>query len=189
MGRKKSEGEIKSHQQHLLMAPSEIEAIDDWAFEHRIRSRGEAIRRLAQMGRVADELVPEILRTMLNFQNPDDDPLLYLKDRQLILVRVAALVLQMAPIGRGKDFLRGLGLQQDLSEQLSKMDLTSAPDQRIVADWLRALSGQDDPRSEATKSEGEPTPSRSAPEPASPRPLIRRSSKKLVRPEKPKKSP
>lgn len=50
MARKKSEGEIRSHQQHLLMAPSEVEAIDDWAFANRIRSRGDAIRRLCQIG-------------------------------------------------------------------------------------------------------------------------------------------
>lgn len=59
MGRKKSEGEIKSHQQHLLMAPSEIEAIDDWSFKHRIRSRGEAMRRLIQIGLATTERLPE----------------------------------------------------------------------------------------------------------------------------------
>lgn len=34
----------------VLMSGSEIKAIDDWRFAHRIGSRGEAIRRLAARG-------------------------------------------------------------------------------------------------------------------------------------------
>ena|ERR1700722_4799034 len=34
----------------LLMAPSELRAIDDWMFANRLRSRGEAIRRLIERG-------------------------------------------------------------------------------------------------------------------------------------------
>lgn len=33
-----------------MMTPSEVKAVDDWSFEQRIRSRGEAIRRLIQLG-------------------------------------------------------------------------------------------------------------------------------------------
>src|ERR1700674_3828511 len=32
------------------MTPNELEALDDWAFANRIRSRGEAIRRLIEAG-------------------------------------------------------------------------------------------------------------------------------------------
>ncbi len=32
------------------MSDDELKALDDWAFTHRIRSRGEAIRRLIQIG-------------------------------------------------------------------------------------------------------------------------------------------
>jgi hypothetical protein len=42
---------------HLLMAPSELKAIDDWGFAHRIRSRGEAIRRLIDLS--LDSTSPE----------------------------------------------------------------------------------------------------------------------------------
>lgn len=41
--------EIKSHQQHLLMTPTEVKDIDDWRFANRIGSRGEAIRQLCRM--------------------------------------------------------------------------------------------------------------------------------------------
>ena len=34
----------------VLMTPSELSALDDWAFANRVRSRGEAIRRLVQAG-------------------------------------------------------------------------------------------------------------------------------------------
>jgi hypothetical protein len=39
----------------LLMTPSELKALDDWAFANRIRSRGEAIRRLIEAGLNATE--------------------------------------------------------------------------------------------------------------------------------------
>lgn len=35
---------------HLVMSPSEVEALDDWRAEKRIWSRSEAIRRLVKEG-------------------------------------------------------------------------------------------------------------------------------------------
>ena len=34
----------------LVMRASELREVDDWSFAHRIRSRGEAIRRLIKLG-------------------------------------------------------------------------------------------------------------------------------------------
>ena len=42
--------EMKSERVTTMMTPSEVNAIDDWSFAQRIRSRGEAIRRLIEMG-------------------------------------------------------------------------------------------------------------------------------------------
>lgn len=42
--------ELKSERVTTMMTPSEVKAVDDWSFESRIRSRGEAIRRLIQLG-------------------------------------------------------------------------------------------------------------------------------------------
>lgn len=47
--------ELKDQRVVTMMSPSELEAIDDWMFKNRIRSRGEAIRRLCQMAILADE--------------------------------------------------------------------------------------------------------------------------------------
>lgn len=38
--------EKKDQRVTIMMSPSELQQLDDWAFEARIRSRGEAIRRL-----------------------------------------------------------------------------------------------------------------------------------------------
>jgi hypothetical protein len=46
----KIDDELKDQRVHLLMSPSELKAIDDWSFSQRIRSRGEAIRRLVVLG-------------------------------------------------------------------------------------------------------------------------------------------
>jgi hypothetical protein len=45
-----SDDELKDQRVHLLMTASELKAVDDWSFEQRIRSRGEAIRRLIALG-------------------------------------------------------------------------------------------------------------------------------------------
>lgn len=42
--------EPKDQRIPILMSASELKAIDDWSFEQRIRSRGEAIRRLVVLG-------------------------------------------------------------------------------------------------------------------------------------------
>lgn len=42
--------ELKSERVTTMMTPSEVEAIDDWSFENRIRGRAEAIRRLIEAG-------------------------------------------------------------------------------------------------------------------------------------------
>lgn len=42
--------EIKSERITILLAPSELKELDDWSFDRRIRSRGEAIRQLLALG-------------------------------------------------------------------------------------------------------------------------------------------
>lgn len=42
--------EPKSERVTIMMTPSDVEAVDDWSFANRIRSRGEAIRRLVFLG-------------------------------------------------------------------------------------------------------------------------------------------
>lgn len=46
--------ELKDQRIPIMMSESEVQALDDWSFNHRIRSRGEAIRRLCQIGLVTD---------------------------------------------------------------------------------------------------------------------------------------
>lgn len=55
--------ELKTERVQLMMAPSEVKDIDDWSFENRIRSRGEAIRRLIQLGLEAAKVSAEESRS------------------------------------------------------------------------------------------------------------------------------
>jgi hypothetical protein len=68
-----------------MMSPSELEAIDDWMFAIRIRSRGEAIRRLCQIGINFDRSAGKLLGTSMagsasttkaatDFENSVNDP-------------------------------------------------------------------------------------------------------------------
>ncbi|MBL8578115.1 MAG: hypothetical protein JNK47_12885 [Mesorhizobium sp.] len=59
--------ELKDQRVVTMMSPRELDAIDEWMFANRIRSRGEAIRRLCQIGMVQkarDELLLRCLAEM-----------------------------------------------------------------------------------------------------------------------------
>jgi hypothetical protein len=43
----------------VMMTADEVKAIDDWSFERRIRSRGEAIRQLVRLGIKASAKKPK----------------------------------------------------------------------------------------------------------------------------------
>jgi hypothetical protein len=45
-----SPGPKKDKRVPLMMTEAELKAVDDWAFERRIRSRGEALRQLIALG-------------------------------------------------------------------------------------------------------------------------------------------
>ena len=42
--------QLKTERVQILMSAADLKAVDDWAFAQRLRSRGEAIRRLMELG-------------------------------------------------------------------------------------------------------------------------------------------
>ena len=50
-------GEMKTERITTMMSPGEVQALDDWAFANRIRSRSEAIRRLIEAGLKAGDKI------------------------------------------------------------------------------------------------------------------------------------
>lgn len=56
--------ENKTQHLHILMAPSEVVAIDDWGFKNRIRTRGEAIRRLCHLALSFDQDRQQLTRSL-----------------------------------------------------------------------------------------------------------------------------
>lgn len=49
---KKESSDLLDQRVAVMMSKAELEMIDDWSFANRIRSRGEAIRRLVTAGMV-----------------------------------------------------------------------------------------------------------------------------------------
>ena len=47
--------ESRSVRINLMLTPGEVNAIDDWSFANRVRTRSEAIRTLIQRGMAAGE--------------------------------------------------------------------------------------------------------------------------------------
>ncbi|MDX0622434.1 hypothetical protein GHK50_29800 [Sinorhizobium medicae] len=61
----KDDKEPKDQRIPIMMTASEVRQIDDWSFAQRIRSRGEAIRRLCHIGLNAEEkldMVAELIQ-------------------------------------------------------------------------------------------------------------------------------
>lgn len=63
--------ETKDIRVTILMAPSELKEVDDWSFEQRIRSRGEAIRRLLRVGIAAEPILRDLLRLIEHLNDPE----------------------------------------------------------------------------------------------------------------------
>jgi hypothetical protein len=61
--KKKPEDELKNQRIPIMMTEAELKLIDDWSFKNRIRSRGEAIRRLCNIGVFASDELPGIHST------------------------------------------------------------------------------------------------------------------------------
>lgn len=64
--KKKPEGELKDQRVPIMMSEAELKAIDDWSFENRIRSRGEAIRRLCHLGISVEGHRRELIKVVMD---------------------------------------------------------------------------------------------------------------------------
>jgi hypothetical protein len=65
--------ELKTIKFQLMLAQSEADAIDDWSFKNRIRTRAEAIRRLCQIGLAVDAKMEEIFHQNLDILGANVD--------------------------------------------------------------------------------------------------------------------
>lgn len=61
--------EPKDQRIPIMMSASEVEAIDDWSFKHRIRARSEAIRRLCSIALSIDARSEELTDDVGNMPN------------------------------------------------------------------------------------------------------------------------
>ncbi|GEM_PF-2124869 len=77
------EKELKDQRVTIMLTPSELKAVDDWSFEHRIRSRGEAIRQLIDAGLTIPDLAAE-LSFNVSSDVPSDHPELVATSRALM---------------------------------------------------------------------------------------------------------
>lgn len=73
MADKPKQDEQKTERFNMFMSPSEMKAIDDWAWENKIRSKSEAVRRLCQIALLTEPLVNELPRLWHDVQQADID--------------------------------------------------------------------------------------------------------------------
>ena len=160
----------------MMMSPAEAEALDEWGFRHRIRSRAESIRRLCQIGLLFEAEYPKVLRRALDltsamtsntkeldsaFETSKSKSELYepfLKSRAKnadllagLLFEIATKVALIMPIAGGKSIDRDLDLYKEMKELVLKLDSTKTADHRVVIDLLNALSGKGKPEAAAAQ--------------------------------------
>jgi hypothetical protein len=117
--------ELKDQRVVTMMTPTELEAIDDWMFKHRLKSRGEAIRRLCQIGIIAEEtpLMPLAMKAMAHFMKDEPEAAALFSSGDSLTVDVARLALavveersKMGGFGRDKDVLEAMKAAAHLKE-------------------------------------------------------------------------
>ncbi len=134
--------ELKDQRVVTMMSPSEIEAIDEWMFKNRIKSRGEAIRRLCYLGMNAEDDIMALLRALIEGLDAEHammerlktgdlegvTPLEVMKVGQDFLREVYAIVgsrLMEGVIFRTAPSAKeGIAVSKDISERLKKLGST-----------------------------------------------------------------
>jgi len=145
--------ELKTIKFQLMLSPSEAEAIDDWGFRNRIRTRAEAIRRLCQIGLRTEEdarLIGEISATAMmwadktrKYLNEEFDRLDSQRDErapapashQANLFTTMALMGTIAIARDMEKRARNLSSSETIEDALEK-SLAENPDLKAAADLM-----------------------------------------------------
>lgn len=158
---------LKDQRIHVLMTEEEVQAVDDWSFNHRIKSRGEAMRRLCQIGIALDARLPHLMKKYVEAINAYADAREAVRAvrnaKKLDAVALAAamavqdaaafdvaqkglfffseMMVVTGPLRRkGAPMAESISLSDGLAELLSTMDPTDSEDNRTMAGFLRALN-------------------------------------------------
>lgn len=96
-----AEKELKDQRIPIMMSNSELTALDDWSFKNRIRSRGEAIRRLIHIGLEVDQRSQELFEqsdsALKLYRRRSDDLLALFSDPQRSPKDVATAAAEILP--------------------------------------------------------------------------------------------
>lgn len=149
--------ENKTQHLHILMAPSEVEAIDNWGFKNRIRTRAEAIRRLCQIGLVFDdhraalvnrtrevaEAIAEAFSVAENMPNKDGftdlERELLLMNARILQAMIPVLPLVRATVGIANNFKEDRAIEEIMREAQEVIE--------NMGDWLKDIPAEERVRS------------------------------------------
>ncbi|MGB3536823.1 MAG: hypothetical protein WBA42_01550 [Mesorhizobium sp.] len=154
------EKELKDQRVPIMMTPSELEAIDDWMFKNRIRSRGEAIRRLCQIGVAVDEHFTPMLENFLHVSSAamdvagnthsDEDAIRVLDGALDFWQRFGKLRGVVLPMRKGKTIEEAFSELREIKEAWDNQDPATA--KNLMQAWLKvARRDKDNPNDQASR--------------------------------------
>jgi hypothetical protein len=120
--------ELKDQRIPIMMTESEVTAIDDWAFKNRIRSRGEAIRRLCQIALMFDEKRMDLVR---NFADAYSTTAKIVDTSEEVFKQGKATDFELQLITEGLDTLRSVSAMSPLIKVISGITNNYKSDREI----------------------------------------------------------
>lgn len=131
--------ELKDQRVVTMMSPSELEAIDEWMFRNRLKSRGEAIRRLCHLGMRSEDQMRDLLAAVVKGLEAENAMIQRMKEGKYENLS------PMDIFSVGQEFLReiyaiiGSNIMEGMVLRTAATSQEAIQESKDIADRLKAL--------------------------------------------------
>ncbi|KNY35574.1 hypothetical protein AKG12_00600 [Agrobacterium sp. SUL3] len=131
--------ELKDQRVVTMMSPSELEAIDEWMFRNRLKSRGEAIRRLCHLGMRSEDQMRDLLSAVVKGLEAENAMIQRMKEGKYENLS------PMDIFSVGQEFLReiyaiiGSNIMEGMVLRTAATSQEAIQESKDIADRLKAL--------------------------------------------------
>ncbi len=145
--------EQKTERFNMFMSPSEMKAIEDWAWENRIRSKSEAVRRLCYLGLLLDRKLPKLLRKLLDQSRQRESSSVTAAniaavEFELSVISEISAIISEANVAKLYRLGEALDLAGQLREHLEKAGMETEEGRKELVRILRAIGSSSEKKSD-----------------------------------------